>query len=289
MVGGNSLVKIDDLGKPATVLIEKISAAVEGAFRPYQIKRLAKAQAEADVIKAEAQIEITELHRRAFSRFVAEEAKRQDNMENITDKAIPLLDKTAEPQKMDDDWITNFFDKCRIVSDEEMQILWARILAGEANSPGAFSKRTVNLLGSLDKTDAQLFTKLCGFTWVIGSISPLIFDEQASIYNTHRINFDTLKHLDSIGLISFEPLGGYKRLKFPKSLSVFYYGTPLIIEFKNAENNELRTGKALFTKTGEQLAKICGAKPVDGFYDYVIEKWIKEGLVLSSPIRTKNK
>lgn len=30
-----------------------------------------------------------------------------------------------------------------------MQTLWARILAGEANAPGKFSKRTVNLVGSL--------------------------------------------------------------------------------------------------------------------------------------------
>ena len=35
---------------------------------------------------------------------------------------------------MEEDWIANFFDKCRIVSDSEMQSLWARVLAGEANA-----------------------------------------------------------------------------------------------------------------------------------------------------------
>ena len=118
MVGGNSLIKFEDLSKPATVLIEKISAAIEGYYKPYQIRRLAKAEAEADKITAEAEIEITDLQKRAFSRFIAEESKKQDNMENITKKAIPLLNKSSEPQKMEDDWITNFFDKCRIISDK---------------------------------------------------------------------------------------------------------------------------------------------------------------------------
>lgn len=282
-----SIIKITDLTKPAMVLIEKISDAIGGYFRPYQIRRVAKAEAEADIISTQAHIEITELQRRAFTRFVAEEAKKQDNIERITEKAIPQLSDSATPQAMDDDWITNFFDKCRIISDEEMQSLWARVLAGEANSPLTYSKRTVNLLGSLDKTDAQLFTALCGFVWDVEGVIPLIYDVQASIYNEQGINFSTLTHLDDIGLISFGALTGFRRIKLPHRIIVYYYKSPLIVEFRNPENNELDVGKVLLTKTGEQLARICGSKPIDGFYDYVTEKWKKEGLVLSSPLQEK--
>jgi hypothetical protein len=59
----NALVKVEGLTKPATVLIEKISDAVGGIFKPYQIIRVAKAEAEAERIRAESQIEITDLHR----------------------------------------------------------------------------------------------------------------------------------------------------------------------------------------------------------------------------------
>jgi len=198
-----SLIKIDgEISKPATVLIEKISEAVGGYFRPYQTRRVAKAEAEAALIKEQAEIEITDLHRRALARFVSEEAKKQENIESITEKAIPQLDDSSNPQNMENDWITNFFDKCRIVSDEEMQLLWAKVLAGEANSPGTYSKRTVNALGSLDKHDAQLFTALCSFGAIIeGEPSPLIYDTHESIYKAQQITFDTLTHLDSIGLI----------------------------------------------------------------------------------------
>lgn len=285
MVGDSSLIKID-LTKAAEVLIEKISAAIGGYFKPFQIRRLAKAEAEAEIIRTEAQIECEDLHRRALARFIAEEAKKQDNIENITKKAIPLLSESSTPQEMEDDWITNFFDKCRIISDDEMQVLWSKVLAGEANSPGSFSKRTVNSLASLDKTDAQSFTLLCGFTWEIGNLIPLVFDYKAPIYVDKGVNFGTLSHLDDIGLISFESIG-FTRTDLPEAIVITYYGTPLYIKFKKPADNELKIGCSIFTKTGHQLARICGAKPIDGFLDYVIEHWAKEGLTLSSPLRSK--
>ena len=130
-------------------------------------------------------------------RFLEEEAKKQSNIEAITQNALPLLEDKSAPENVNDnDRVTNFFDKSRIVSDKEMQHLWSQVLAGEANNPGAFSKRTVNLLADLDKEDAILFIKLCGFGWMIGNVCPLIFDVQASIYNDHNINFGSLSHLE---------------------------------------------------------------------------------------------
>jgi len=43
----NPLANLGELTKPASVLIEKISDAVGGVFKPYQIVRVAKAEAEA--------------------------------------------------------------------------------------------------------------------------------------------------------------------------------------------------------------------------------------------------
>lgn len=100
-------------------------------------------------------------------RFLEEEAKRQLNIEKITRAALPYLEEKSSPENVEDDWITSFFDKCRIVSDEKMQALWSRVLAGEANNPSAFSKHTVNLLADLDKNDAEAFVRLCCFTWLI--------------------------------------------------------------------------------------------------------------------------
>ena len=275
----NPLAKLGDLTKPATVLIEKISDAVGGVFKPFQMVRVAKAEAEVGRIRAENKIQVTELHRRAMHRFFEEEAKRQSNIEDITQKALPLLEEQSSPQNVEDDWITNFFDKCRIVSNKDMQQLWARVLAGEANTPGAFSKRTVNLLADLDKGDAELFVRLCGFCWMMGAVTPLVFDVQNEIYNRRGINFNSVNHLESLGFIQFNDVTGYRKIRQPKKISIHYYGRPLELTFPSDSGNEFHIGHVLLTRAGLELAPVCGATPVDGFFDFVYDRWAEESLV----------
>lgn len=268
-----SLVNLGDLSKPANTLIEKVSSAIGGIFEPWQIKRVAKAEAEAGLIRAKMEIEITDLHRRAMHRFVEEEANRQENMEEITRKSLPHLAEESNPENMENDWVTNFFDKSRIVSDEEMQSIWAQVLAGEANAPGSFSKRTVNLLGDLDKRDAELFQTLCRFGWNFGNLTPLVFDTQDKIYNDLGINFGSLSHLDSLGLIQFSGVSGFNMQRLPKNFAVSYCGQVLPLVMSKETDNTLSIGKVLLTQAGHELARVVKVPGVDGFYDYVKVRW----------------
>jgi hypothetical protein len=279
MDSNSSIINLGDLSRPAPVLIEKISEAVGGLFKPYQILRVAKAEAEAEHIRAESKIQISDLQRRAFYRFLEEEAKRQKNMEEITRRALPQLHEKSKPEAVEDDWITNFFDKCRLISDSQMQSLWSRVLAGEGNSPGSYSKRTVNFLSSLDKNDAELFTELCTFGWMIGDFAPLIYDVEAEIYKKHKITFNTLKHLDSIGLIDFEVLTVYSRLELPKQFVANYYGAPTVLELRKESENEMNIGHVLLTSIGLELAPICGSSPDAEFREYTLQKWWGMGYI----------
>lgn len=276
----NPLINIGELSKPATILIEKISDAVGGIFKPTQIIRVAKAEAEAKRIEAEVHIEITELQRRAFNRFLKEEARKQKNIEEITQKALPQLNEDAKPDQVEEDWIANFFDKSRLVSDNEMQNLWSRVLAGEANSPGTYSKRTINLLSSLDKSDADMFTQLCGFAWDMEDIIPLILNIENEIYNKNNINFSTLIHLESIGLIQFNAISGYELAKLPKTLFMKYYDKSVMLEMKKETDNSLELGNVLLTKIGQELASICGSEPVEGFFEFVCGEWRDQGFIV---------
>jgi hypothetical protein len=270
-----SLIDIDGLSEPSKVLIEKVSEAVGEIFKPYQIERIAKAETNAMLTKTKAEIEATELQQRALKRFLSEEALKQVNMENITRKAIPLLDEKAQPNNIEKDWLIDFFDKSRLISNENMQDLWAKILAGEANIPGTYAKRTLHLMATLDKNDAQIFTNLCAFLWYINGPLIIVFDEQAEIYTKNNISFTILKHLDSIGLISFEPLAGYKRMKFSKTNTASYFSKTITLEFQNESDNDLNTGKVMLTEAGLQLINICNSKQIDGFVDYTLAEWAK--------------
>jgi len=283
MTDSKALAGLGELTRPATVLIERIADALGGYFKPYQIRRVAGAEADAERIRALAQIEISDLQRRALQRFVAEESRKQDNIEAITSKALPQLDAEAQADKLEDDWIANFFDKCRLISDDDMQTLWARVLAGEANSPGRYTKRTVNFLGSVDKEDARLFAGLCGFGCFLGNVIPVIDDLEAEVYRAQGLSFGSLKHLDDIGLIGFDPLAGFQRIRLPKRARLFYYGTAVDLEFASDKDNSLALGHVLLTRIGQELAPICGSKEVPGFLDYLLGKWMALGIISSTP------
>lgn len=281
MSNENSIINLDELSKPANTLVEKISDAIGGVFKPYQIRRIARAEAEAEKIKVLSRIETTKLEQRALKRFMYEEAKKQFNIESIITKALPRVAETADPQNIEDDWIVNFFDKSKLISDEMMQDLWARILAGEANTTGSFSKRTIYLLSSLDKKDAVCFEKLCNFIWNIGGPTSLVFDTKGKIYEQNGIDFSILHNLNSIGLISLEPFSGYIKRGIPKNLTVTYQGSSVNIEFLQEEKNELHVGHILLTDAGIELSRVCNTKSIDGFIEYSIGKWREQGLKVS--------
>lgn len=282
MADGGSLINLGDLSKPATVLVEKVCNAVGVIYEPTRIKRKAHADAEAARIAALAKIELDDLERRALERLVHQESRKQENIESIASQAAQALPPTANVEALAEDWIAHFFKQCDTVTDKEMQSLWARLLAGEATTPGTFSKRTVDFVSSIDKKDADLFTSFCQFVWMLGEMSPLIYDIQNEVYAKRGITFASLKHLDSIGLISFESVSGYLRQGFGKYAHAFYYGQPTLIEFPADSANKLDIGHALLTSTGRELAPICGSAKNDEFYEYVIATWFQKGLVLSS-------
>lgn len=62
-------------------------------------------------------------------------------------------------QEMDDDWIESFRREAADRSQGEMRETFARILAGEICEPGAFSIKTVRIVGSLSQSTAAQFRR----------------------------------------------------------------------------------------------------------------------------------
>jgi Protein of unknown function (DUF2806) len=267
-----------DWSKPATTLIEKIADAVGGIARPYQIVRVAKADAEAEKIRARGQVEVNKLQHRAMRRFLAEEAKKQANMEQIIRDALPQLREDAKPENVEDDWITNFFEKARIISDEQMQQLWSKILAAEANSPRTYSRQTVNILSDLDKADAELFTKACSFGWTFLDPVPrsmlLILDPRHAVYKSNGIFFDAR--------------AGFTRNPLPSTVRAEYCGRTLTLTIPEPPHNSMSVGKVILTRAGDQIASVCGISPVDGFFEYIQETWQRASYLAGVPKPTES-
>jgi hypothetical protein len=286
--GGTPLAIFGDLSKPVNTLIERVSDAVGGIAKPGQIIRVAKAEVKAEIIRAEGRVQITELERRALERMVREEGKKQENIESITAKAIPHVKTDAKPEDISADWLAHFFDRNRLTSDNDMQELWARVLAGEANVPGSFAKRTVDLVAALDKADAKLFTTISTCCWMMTRPTLCMLPVEAHATQKLGITFNQLKHLDAIGLVHFEPLSGYIRTKLPQETTFAYYGKHVQLVFPKDEFN-LVIGSCLYTQAGEQLVSICGSTPSQSYLEAQMEKWMNEGVSVSAPIAEQSK
>jgi Protein of unknown function (DUF2806) len=271
---------IGDLAQPVTTLIEKIADATGVLYEPRGIVKRAEAEAKAELIKANNQIEINDLQRRALNRFVHEEGKKQENFESIMGGMIPLLGDGSKPNEISDDWLMNYVDKAKLVSDKEMQILWAKILAGEANKLNTFSKRTVNFIASMDKKDAEMFSNLCKFNVVIsGDTYPLVYEVNNPIYEKSGIDFATLTHLDSIGLVRFDNITTTTIAETDDiaEISCNYSDNFFQIVVKSKDNLRINIGFVMITQLGLELSKLCETDTIPGFYDYLLGKLGQQG------------
>ena len=95
-------------------------------------------------------------------RIQFQEEKRQSNITAVIGQAAQELgDREVQDHEVDHDWTARFFNDVQDVSSEEMQQLWAKILAGEIERPGSTSFKAMNILKGLDRTTAILFRTLC--------------------------------------------------------------------------------------------------------------------------------
>ena len=89
------------------------------------------------------------------------------NMGKIVEKARVKMDQQSSTQEsstplgVESGWLLNFLDKSKTVSDDEMQDLWASILAGEANCAGSYSPKTLTIVTDVDRKVATLFNTFC--------------------------------------------------------------------------------------------------------------------------------
>lgn len=278
------------LEKPATELINRVSDAVGGIAKPWQIKRVAHAEADAKKILAAADLEITEMRERAIKRMVLEEEKNQQNIEAITTKAIPHLSDSAKPQDLDEDFVRYLFEKARLVSNEEMQSIWAKILAGEASKAGSFSRRTMDIVSQMRKEDAELFTRLCRNVWIVGGEPvPIIPYTDSPSNDGVSLSFEELQHLDDIGLINFESVSSFLRSGFRKRGLVTYYGCPVILEFPADQENELQVGHVMLTTSGKDLVYIAGSQSSAKAFESVLEFMLTVGIGFSVPVDAKDR
>lgn len=69
-------------------------------------------------------------------------------------------DKVEPNTQYDIDWFIRFFDAASNVSNEDLQKIWAKLLAGETICKGCFSLRAIETLYNMSPDEARLFSEI---------------------------------------------------------------------------------------------------------------------------------
>ncbi|MGR9391457.1 DUF2806 domain-containing protein [Rhizobium leguminosarum] len=282
------------LGKTGEALVNRVSNAIGVVFEPHRMRRearakidVAKAEVKAEVIRAEGRLTISEIEARGLQRMIYEEGRNQENIESVTAKAIPHLSENAKPEDLDEDFVRYLFDKAKLVSNEEMQELWAKILAKEAHKAGSFSRRAIDLVSKMSKSDAELFTKFVRNVWIMGRPIPIVPKiEPFSNDDGFSCTFDEIQHLESIGLVNYSS-STFSSVGFGKIGRILYYGSAVDLEFTNDEKNRVMVGQVLLTTTGAELGVISGAESSVAAYQGALEYLMGQGITISVPLDSK--
>ena len=235
----------------------------------------AKAETEAAVIFSKTGITITEDQAQSIRRLERESVRHTQNLNAIGLKSLPHYNEVIDPDAVPEGWMAEFTERCKNVSDEAVQELWAKLLAGEANAPGSFSRRALNVLSGMESSDAELFTKLCRTVWLFGNQpAPLIMPEiiRGDYYGKLGLSDPVLMHLEDLGLINFsstqfqmlideEPWTG--RMSY---FGVEYEGLPTL------PGVSFPVGRTLFTTSGRQLSRLSESGPIDGYPEFIASR-----------------
>lgn len=267
----DSIVKLE--GKPIEKLIDTVSNTIGNFCEPWLKVRAAKAEAKIESIKAieKAKTEAIingDLQRVEYlhiveNRLVTKEVKRQKNIEEVISNAKKILEaeKEVSEEKVDPDWTARFFNIVQDVSNEDMQLLWGQILAGEVKQPKSYSLRTLELLRNMTQEEAELFQKVAQFNIQCNN-EAFIFSSD-DFLKSHGISYTEIAKLIEFGLLQSGDFV-HEQIKATTSESdeiCLVYGNILIIIRRSAYSPKLSIPVRLFSTSGKELTKLVTITP----------------------------
>lgn len=153
-----------------------------------------------------------------------------------------------------------------------MQILWAKLLAGEVQKPGSFSKRALSTLASMSSKEAKAFYEIAvlSFKNEMGEVvAPTHNTKYFSDYN-YNIKRDSINVLQTLNLLNDnigKPLGLiYKVKEGLDYIWVTYFDYGIKITCEDSDFRWLSLNGLIFTHIGKELVQLVNPKQDMGVY-----------------------
>lgn len=266
-LNGVQISDIFGLKEPLSKLVDCVSRGIGKVYEPTYIKRIAKAKSSEIKMIGEAVTDnlnlptkynsgnilidstsIDELIKRTGNRLIYQEMKKQQNIESIIAGTYNELnnENSVSEEPVNEDWLFKFFDLGGSVSDEEMQKIWSKILAGEIKNPNTYTLRTLDTLKNITQAEAILFKEVSKFKFMHNTVPFIINNE---ILNKYNCTYSNLLKLEDCGLMS---LNGFVNLNLNDEEKNCIYTDKIVAII----NNKMKLGIYTFTESGKQILSL---------------------------------
>ena len=303
MTIGTEIAKVVEVAEtPITRLVEAVCGAVGKLYEPCHHRRMTdanvyRASEYSKVIKERSDVPIVfkddqltidasdyeadykALCSRASQRLAYQELTKQENIETIVGKAFTELEsfegkesqsnesqakESQSDEKISPEWMNRFINTAGEIGTEEMQQLWAKVLAGEAVKPNSYSLRTLECLRNLSSSDAKLFEKISEF-----------IIENSFLYNDNDLNskygiaYRDIIDLSDCGLISADGFRLRNLTVFNEPRKFIDFGEYVLVATPTTSEKEqiISFGDYLLSRAGRELVQIARKKSIK--FDYV--------------------
>jgi hypothetical protein len=194
---GKGLEKLADLAESFGVL----------AFGPRHTVRMATADAEALVIRAEAEVEVANIKQRALYRLSQEALRNQENIEAVYNEAAGYLPKEVSDEPVSGDWAAKFNDRARFASDHDVRTIWAKVLASEVAKPKSVSARTIALIDAMSRDEAKALEAILARAAFVNQTDLVLLrvkrgTPEEDNKSQYGVTYQTFENLRAAGLIA---------------------------------------------------------------------------------------
>ena len=174
-----------------TALGTIMNAHGEAKAQSYLAKKKAQTDAEVEILKLQGQEKIAQY-------VLARNNQKIENVGNVVSKAKQqfTIDEKVSNEPVDKDWMNRFLNIAEDISDNELQELWARVLAGEVKHPKSYSLRTLEVLKNISKEEAEIIVKNAVF----------VYEMKYLCIEDFAVNLNDKIILDDIGIVCGEDL-----------------------------------------------------------------------------------
>lgn len=275
----------------------RVITGVKKAINPTKFEREA---AQTRAIKAQADITVYDLYRQnmpwldekqafLFANGYVTTPAQAENVFAVFDGAEKQLEGTDSVEQLPPATLDGIIDGAKTAYDQNIREMWEALIAGEATNPGDYSKRAIQILKGMSRSEAESFRKLCGFSTQyyvenaqdIGFHDPkivLTLDEAGASFNNGAIGIVELNEIGSIGLINTSM---HFSNRFFRNMSLSFIAHDEVITATNTGEREWVQADfehAIFLPAGRELARACGIGFAPELGDVLTKKFSDAGL-----------